>query len=556
MRLTSMAQPHRPLVSPLDAALEYARLGLPVLPLHSVQERGEMLICTCGDSDCSHAGKHPLTTHGLNDATTKVTVIKRWFAKWPWANVGIRMGRESGLICLDTDAWKGSDAAIIDWEYEGHLLQSTLRGLTGRGGQFFFQHPGGRVISRELAPAIDIRGDDSYIVAPPSRHQSGDYYTWLYDDGAPELPRWLHRLLEPHIEEGPPPSRAIQLSATSTSATAYGTGALLGEVTALRSARNRNDRFSIAVRAVFELVAGGEIEADYAERVLRQTADEIGLDASETNRSLRHNIAKGLLRPRRAPGDLGRLPLDLQRALDVLHANTATLINVPGATRLRDRAAYDHILDIVEFKAMSFQFELAVRALAEAIGVSDTSASNALRSLRRQNAISLVCRGRDGMANTYRLAKPPTSMDEDQQEGQDLRPISRNLLHTPSTCEETYVAISAIAGEDLFRWGYANKSGSRVYAYLLDAGQKMTVAEVARMVTMRWSTTKTALQRLEGYGMVERRGKQYVAIDVDLRAKATDVGAAGIGERQREQHAADRRDFHAYLESQDEEPED
>jgi hypothetical protein len=56
------------------AALAYATLGYRVLPLHhpappnAVQGRG--MRCSCSDPACGAVGKHPLTPHGLMDATS------------------------------------------------------------------------------------------------------------------------------------------------------------------------------------------------------------------------------------------------------------------------------------------------------------------------------------------------------------------------------------------------------------------------------------------------------------------------------------------------------
>ena len=86
----------------LKAALEYAKRGWLVLPLH--YPNGE--ICSCGKKDCDSPGKHPigqLTPHGFKDATSDPSTIKKWWTDWPKANIGIRTGADSDLIVLDID---------------------------------------------------------------------------------------------------------------------------------------------------------------------------------------------------------------------------------------------------------------------------------------------------------------------------------------------------------------------------------------------------------------------------------------------------------------------
>jgi hypothetical protein len=84
----------------LDAALEYARRGWPVFPLHT-PINGD---CSCGNSKYGKTtGKHPRTLNGLKDAATSEAVIREWWCRWPDNNIGLATGRESGIVMLGVD---------------------------------------------------------------------------------------------------------------------------------------------------------------------------------------------------------------------------------------------------------------------------------------------------------------------------------------------------------------------------------------------------------------------------------------------------------------------
>lgn len=161
------------------AAMQYAMLGWKVIPLHSI-ENGR---CTCRNAGCTAPGKHPITQHGLKDATTDPAIINTWWTKYPWANVGVLTGQESGIVVLDIDPRHNGDDTLFDLVTKNGKLPDTLESLTGGGGKhLIFQYPGKHIPNDSkgaiFGPGIDVRGDGGYIVAVPSMHISGKNYEW------------------------------------------------------------------------------------------------------------------------------------------------------------------------------------------------------------------------------------------------------------------------------------------------------------------------------------------------------------------------------------------
>lgn len=150
----------------IDYAVEYAKQGLAVLPI-------------------APKGKIPLTQHGSHDATTDLTQIKKWWTKYPDANIGIATGKASGglvVIDMDVDDDKDKDGYhhFKDWLDENYLyLDDTWQAITGRGGYHLMFRTSRDVRNRtNWIPDVDVRGEGGYIVAPPSIHPNGHPYEW------------------------------------------------------------------------------------------------------------------------------------------------------------------------------------------------------------------------------------------------------------------------------------------------------------------------------------------------------------------------------------------
>lgn len=208
-----MNEPHEAVESPsyslLDAALWYAAHGWQVFPCHTPTPGG----CSCRRAACPDIGKHPRTQHGLKDATTSASIIRRWWEMWPDANIGIATGPVSNLVVLDEDTYKGGDIHTLEQAYTS--LPETVEQHTGGGGrQFFYTHPGARIKNsvEDLGTGLDIRGDGGYVIVPPSLHRSGKRYQWEIihdpaDTALARLPEWLQALCSESSER---PTRATK----------------------------------------------------------------------------------------------------------------------------------------------------------------------------------------------------------------------------------------------------------------------------------------------------------------------------------------------------------
>jgi putative DNA primase/helicase len=187
------------------AALEWARRGVPVVPLHEVYDD----ICTCPctskkckdgkhgcGSECPSKGKHPRTADGLKSATTDEATIRRWWAKYPHANIGGVTGGVLHLVAVDVDPKSGGDANLCNLvEVHGAGWLDTFTQETGsRGSHFLFTYPADvelRNSAGKLAVGIDTRAEGGYIVLAPSLHASGRRYGIANASGIKPAPGWL-----------------------------------------------------------------------------------------------------------------------------------------------------------------------------------------------------------------------------------------------------------------------------------------------------------------------------------------------------------------------------
>jgi hypothetical protein len=166
--------------STLDAALGYQADGQFPIPTcwsdpcavawHLVDKK------TGEAKPCDSPGKTPLVKFRDRTSVT-AEEIRRWWRRWPNANLALLTGRASGLVVIDLDGENGEQALRRSEAVLGPL-PGTLEVKTKHGRHLYFRAPEdvdvltrrGDLFKPDGQPAkgLDARGRNGYVVAPPS----------------------------------------------------------------------------------------------------------------------------------------------------------------------------------------------------------------------------------------------------------------------------------------------------------------------------------------------------------------------------------------------------
>lgn len=156
---------------PSDVLWVVQKIGWPVFPVYEIK-RGR---CACGKIDCKSPGKHPRSQNGVDDATTDMTKIETWAARFPQANWA---ASPVGGVVVDIDPRHGGYESMDEW---GVTLPATTTVLTGGGGKhLYFLLPEGVTVSNRnnWLNGVDAKTVGGYILLPGSNHASGGVYQW------------------------------------------------------------------------------------------------------------------------------------------------------------------------------------------------------------------------------------------------------------------------------------------------------------------------------------------------------------------------------------------
>ena len=268
----------------LDAALAYARLDWPVIPVGR--------------------DKSPLTKHGFQDATTHEGLIRDWWRRYPEANVAL--GIPKNVVVLDFDPRNGApDPDNFRWG-----SYCPLRAETPSGGAhlYFRVDPEVSFVGRWM-PGVDVKaGGRGYVLLPPSVNEEGKPYTWRSWDPAAEGTLWMVDLPEWVLGSIRKTVSTFEVSGEGSETryptfpwevgTSYGEFGLQQQLGFLAMAQEgeRNNRLNRVGFRIGQFVAGGELKEEALYEVAK-VAEWLGLEREEVKQTLRSSFDAGTAKP-------------------------------------------------------------------------------------------------------------------------------------------------------------------------------------------------------------------------------------------------------------------
>lgn len=164
-------------------------------------------------------GKQPiaeLVEHGVKNATVDYLLVKKWWGKYPDANIGLSCELTNmAIVDLDTPQAMTRWHLILDALGYKDLHTAIVR--TAKGEHWYFKQPESIKVKNTQKgknrdgsvdlEKIELRGVGGYVVLPPSVHETGVIYEWqkghLPSDGIATMPLDVLACLQPPRPELP-----------------------------------------------------------------------------------------------------------------------------------------------------------------------------------------------------------------------------------------------------------------------------------------------------------------------------------------------------------------
>ena len=271
---------------------------------------------------CRPRGKAPATRSGFHDATTDAGQVAAWWSDdRPALNIGVPTGMRFDVI--DVDPPHGA-ASLAELEAAGLIPTVVMRVETPRGGLHLYIRPTGDGCTTGLLPGIDYRGRGGYVLAPPSKTETGvwtvidgGWESFAVETGAGSAGSFLEsaaawkaiRALGASASaqrvstEALGPVLAVSSGDPFASPSGWASTALRREVERVHSAPEgtRNHALNRAAFSLGQIVAGGALDEVEVALALEEAAEVAGLGRDEIEATIRSGLRAGYAEPRTAP---------------------------------------------------------------------------------------------------------------------------------------------------------------------------------------------------------------------------------------------------------------
>ena len=156
--------------------------GFSIIELYGIDSNNN---CTCyKGADCTSSGKHPVNKKWKENTISSKEELERILQLRPNANFGVVT--TENLFVIDVDP-RHDGLESLKKIYG--TLPPTLTVKTGGGGYHFYYISDEEIRNRTgILNGIYIRGEGGFVVAPASKHKSGNYYHTI---SFKEVEKWI-----------------------------------------------------------------------------------------------------------------------------------------------------------------------------------------------------------------------------------------------------------------------------------------------------------------------------------------------------------------------------
>ena len=136
-------------------------------------------------------GKEPLTVHGFKDATADPEAIRRWWNRWPGANLGVATGTPGpDVLDIDVRADGSGYPALNRLIRAGLAAGHGMIVRTPSGGAHLYYAGSAQRCGSLPGLHLDFRGRGGYVIAPGSALADGRAWRLEQDGDASAALDW------------------------------------------------------------------------------------------------------------------------------------------------------------------------------------------------------------------------------------------------------------------------------------------------------------------------------------------------------------------------------